>query len=69
MGTPEGYAAEEMKPHGVPETTGRPARKADLMHDGGWFGMGGGMWLWTVIGILVVVLLVVVITKLSNKKE
>jgi heme exporter protein D len=30
--------------------------------------MGGGMWIWTVIGILVVVLLVVVITKLSNKK-
>jgi hypothetical protein len=32
----------------------------------GW--MGGGMWIWTVIGVLVVVLLVVVITKLSNKK-
>jgi len=31
----------------------------------GW--MGGGMWLWTVIGILVVVLLVVVITKLLKK--
>ena len=30
--------------------------------------MGGGMWIWTVIGVLVVVLLVVVITKLSNKK-
>ena len=29
--------------------------------------MGGGMWLWTVIGVLVVVLLVVVISKLSKK--
>jgi hypothetical protein len=31
----------------------------------GW--MGGGMWIWTVIGVLVVVLLVVVINKLSKK--
>ena len=31
----------------------------------GW--MGGEMWIWTVIGVLVVVLLVVVIIKLSNK--
>ena len=39
----------------------------DMMnYTNGW--MGGGMWIWTVIGILVVVLLVVVITKLSNKK-
>jgi len=29
--------------------------------------MGGGMWIWTVIGVLVVVLLIVVITKLSKK--
>ena len=28
---------------------------------------GGGMWLWTVIGVAVVVLLVVVISKLSKK--
>jgi hypothetical protein len=36
---------------------------------GGWAsgGMGGGMWLWTVIGVLVVVLLAVVIIKLSKK--
>jgi hypothetical protein len=27
--------------------------------------MGGGMWLWTVIGVLVVVLLVVAINKMS----
>jgi hypothetical protein len=31
----------------------------------GW--AGGGMWLWTVIGALVVILLVVAITKLSKK--
>ena len=31
----------------------------------GW--MGGGMWIWTVIGVLVVVLLVVVIAKQSKK--
>jgi len=31
----------------------------------GW--MGGGMWLWTVIGVAVVVLLVVVISKMSKK--
>jgi hypothetical protein len=28
---------------------------------------GGGMWIWTVIGVLVVVLLVVVISKLSKR--
>lgn len=41
-----------------------------MMHQtDGWMGGGmlGGMWLWTVIGVLVVVLLVVVISKLSNK--
>ena len=32
---------------------------------GGW--AGGGMWVWTVVGIVVVVLLVVVISKLSKK--
>lgn len=31
----------------------------------GW--MGGGMWLWTVVGVLVVILLVVVINKQSKK--
>ena len=29
--------------------------------------MGGGMWVWTVVGVLAVVLLVVVISKLSKK--
>ena len=32
----------------------------------GWMG-GGGMWIWTVIGVLVVVLLVVAINKVSTK--
>jgi hypothetical protein len=31
----------------------------------GW--AGGGMWIWTVVGILVVVLLVVAISKLFKK--
>ena len=42
----------------------------DMMnHKDGWMRewAGGGMWIWTVIGVLVVVLLVVVITKLSKK--
>ena len=38
-----------------------------MNHTYGW--MGGGMWIWTVICVLVVVLLVVVITKLSNNKS
>jgi len=29
--------------------------------------MGGGMWLWTVVGVLVVILLVVVINKQFKK--
>ena len=36
-----------------------------MNHTNGW--MGGGMWIWTVIGVLVVVLLVIAINKLSNK--
>lgn len=36
-----------------------------MNHTDGW--MGGEMWIWPVIGILVVVLLVVVIIKLSKK--
>jgi hypothetical protein len=32
---------------------------------GGW--LGGGMWVWTVIGLVVVVLLVVVVSKLVKK--
>ncbi len=38
----------------------------------GWMGggngwMGDGMWLWTIIGVLVAVLLVVLISKVSKK--
>ena len=36
-----------------------------MNHADGW--MGGGMWIWPVIGVVVVVLLVVVISKLSRK--
>jgi uncharacterized membrane protein len=36
-----------------------------MNHSNGW--MGGGMWIWTVIGVLVVVLLVVLINKVSKK--
>jgi hypothetical protein len=36
-----------------------------MMNYGGW--MGGGMWIWTVIGVLLVVLLVVTINKVSTK--
>ena len=40
-----------------------------MMNQTGWMGgwAGGGMWVWTVLGILVVVLLVVMIGKLSTK--
>ena len=41
-----------------------------MMNDAsGWMNgwSGGGMWLWTVIGVAVVILLVVVIGKLSKK--
>jgi uncharacterized membrane protein len=36
-----------------------------MNHTDGW--MGGGMWIWTVIGVVVVVLLVLAITKLSKR--
>jgi hypothetical protein len=35
------------------------------MGGAGW--MGGGMWIWTMIAVLVVVLLVVAINKVSRK--
>ncbi|MBS1105946.1 MAG: hypothetical protein H6Q91_1448 [Deltaproteobacteria bacterium] len=40
-----------------------------MNHADGWMNgsMGGGMWIWTVIGVLVVVLLVVVNNKVSKK--
>jgi hypothetical protein len=46
---------------------GQGMGQGDMHHTNGW--MGGGMWLWTAIGVLVVVLLVVLINKLSNKKS
>jgi anti-sigma-K factor RskA len=41
----------------------------NMNHTDGWMGgwAGGGMWIWAVIGVAVVVLLVVVIGKLSKK--
>ena len=41
----------------------------NMNHNDGWMNGwgGGGMWVWTVIGTLVVVLLVVVINKLLKK--
>jgi uncharacterized membrane protein len=32
----------------------------------GW--LGGGMWVWTVVGLVVLVLLVVLVIKVSSKK-
>jgi len=43
----------------------RNERNSMMNHMDGW--MGGGMWIWTVIGVLVVVLLVVAINKVSRK--
>lgn len=46
--------------------TAEPNERVSVMnHAYGW--MGGGMWIWTVIGALVVVLLVVAINKVSVK--
>ena len=44
---------------------GQGMGQGSMNHPNGW--MGGGMWLWTVIGVLVVVLLVVLINKVSKK--
>ena len=38
-----------------------------MMNHDGWMGGGMWMWIWTVIGVLMVVLLVVVINKVSKK--
>jgi uncharacterized membrane protein len=40
-----------------------------MMNHDGWmgYGAGGGMWIWTLIAALVVILLVVLIKKVSEK--
>ena len=43
----------------------RNGRGPMMNHTDGW--MGGGMWIWTVIGVVVVVLLALAITKLSKR--
>lgn len=46
------------------------AESGNMMNQtNGWMGgwAGGGMWIWTVIGVAVIVLLAVVIGKLSKK--
>jgi hypothetical protein len=43
----------------------RNERVSVMNHAYGW--MGGGMWIWTVIGVLIVVLLVVAINRVSTK--
>jgi hypothetical protein len=47
----------------------RNARNFMMNRTDGWMSgwAGGGMWIWAVIGLVVVVLLVVVIGKLSKK--
>jgi hypothetical protein len=42
-----------------------PAIEGFTMNHDGW--IGGGMWIWTVIAVLVIVLLVVVINRVSKK--
>ena len=36
-----------------------------MMDHSGW--MGGGMWIWTVVGVLAAVLLLMMISRMSNK--
>lgn len=40
-----------------------------MMHTDGWMSgsMGGGMWVWSLVGILLVVVLAIVINKISKK--
>ena len=47
----------------------RNERSFMMNHGNGWMGgwAGGGMWLWTVIGVLAAALLVVAVTKLAKK--
>ena len=43
-------------------------RESTMNHMDGWMS-GGGMWIWTVIGVLVVVFLVVAISKMSRSSR
>ncbi len=47
----------------------RNDRNFMMNHTNGWMSgwSGGGMWLWSVFGLVIVALLVVVISKLSKK--
>jgi hypothetical protein len=51
------------------ELARRDEKNLMMNQTNGWMGgwAGGGMWIWTVIGAAVVVLLVIVIGKLSKK--
>jgi uncharacterized membrane protein len=51
------------------ELARRDEKNLMMNQTNGWMGgwVGGGMWIWTMIGAAVVVLLVVVIGKLSKK--
>ncbi len=56
-----------------PVVGGSQRNKRNLLmnHTDGWMNdgwMGGGMWIWTVIAVVIVALLVVMIGKLSKKK-
>jgi uncharacterized membrane protein len=44
---------------------GQESGQGGMHYSNGW--MGGGMWIWLVIGVLVVVLLVVLINKAAKK--
>ena len=46
---------------------GAPAMDDDLMMIGGYGWMGGGMWIWTVTAIVVVIFLVFIVGKLSKQ--
>jgi hypothetical protein len=69
--------AERQAGHYLPAGVGRLKRNSTqpkgafmMNHNNGWMDgswAGGGMWLWTLIGILIVVLLVVLINKVSRK--
>jgi len=58
----------------IPLTAALAPRVALAQHGGGgmggsgWMNMGGGMWLWTVVAVLAIVLLVVLISKQANQK-